>query len=392
MKDTMLTVKPLILCVHQGGELYGSDRSFLQAVEAFRQGWPDAIIHVLLAGDGPLRPLLLDVADAVFVRDLCVLRLAKPVATSLKCTVAAPYYLARASIDILRADLVYVNTTVIADYMLAARIAPQKLVIHAREIPKSRAMPIVRSLVLGSKAHVIFNSEATREAMALPMAQPQAVIHNGVDAIAGAHEPDVPDAFTSGRPLRIALLGRINNWKGQDLLVEAIARLPRDTQVRLRARIVGSTFQNVRAPVEALEQAIAAGGLSQVVTLEPFRDDPSEVYRWADICIVPSRLPEPFGRVAIEAMAYARPVIAAAHGGLVEIVEDGRSGWLVAPNDADALAAALRQVIDDPALVTQRSVGALVRFAAHFSATTMNRRLQEVLGGWIPQLRKACAA
>lgn len=388
----MPALKPLIFCVHQGGELYGSDRSFLQAVVALRQGWPDALIHVLLAADGPLRPLLLKVADAVFVRDLCVLRLAKPVATGLKSTVAAPYYLSRALIDIGRADLVYVNTTVIADYMLAARIAPQKMVIHAREIPKARAMPIVRSLVRISKAHVIFNSEATREAMGLPVAQPQAVIHNGVEAIAGAHEPLLPDAFTSDRPLRIALLGRINDWKGQDLLVEAIARLPHDAQVRLRARIVGSTFQNVRAPVEALEQAISAGGLSQVVTLEPFRDDPSEVYHWADVCIVPSRLPEPFGRVAIEAMSYARPVIAAAHGGLVEIVEHGRSGWLVEPNNVDALAAALLEAIGDPALVTQRSAGALERFAGHFSAMTMSRRLQDVLGGWIPRLQKVCAA
>ncbi|SEJ21323.1 Glycosyltransferase involved in cell wall bisynthesis [Sphingomonas sp. OV641] len=388
----MPTARPRILCIHQGGELYGSDRSFLQSVQALRQGWPDATIDVLLATDGPLHDPLSAVSDTVRVRDLCVLRLANPIATGLKSSVALPYYLGRAAADLARADLAYVNTTVIADYMLAGRVAPHKTVIHAREIPKTKAMPVVRSLVRASGARVIFNSQATRDALALPLTQPQVVIHNGVDAIADARLPDLPSAFTPDRPLRIALLGRINDWKGQDLLVDAIARLPRDAQVRLRARIVGSTFQNVSAPVEALEQAIAAGGLADVVALEPFRDEPGEVYRWADICVVPSRLPEPFGRVAIEAMSYARPVIAAAHGGLVEIVEHGRSGWLVAPNDADSLAAALAEAIDDSGAVAQRSHGALERFAGHFSAATMSSRLQDVLGGWIPRLCTSAAA
>lgn len=385
----MSTEKPVILCVHQGAELYGSDRSFLQAVGAIRKGWPNARINVLLAADGPLRSMLLNFADAVVVRNLCVLRLARPVITGIKSTVAAPYYLTRSAIDTAYTDLVYINTTVIADFMLAARIAPQKTVIHAREIPKPRALPIVRSLLRASKAHVIFNSRATCEAMQLPKWQPQAVIHNGVEPIHSAHEPDLPDAFTPARPLRIALLGRLNNWKGQDLLIEAIARLPRESQARLRARIVGSAFDNVGGPVEELQHAIVTNELLNVVTLEPFRDEPGEVYSWADLCVVPSRLPEPFGRVAIEAMAYARPVIAAAHGGLVEIVEDGRSGWLVTPNDPDALAGALLEAINNPTLVARCSAGALKQFSERFSAAGMNRHLQDVLGQWIPRLRDA---
>lgn len=115
------SARPRVLCVHQGGELYGSDRSFLASVEAIRAGWPDAHIKVVLAADGPLAALLRVMTDEVAVRDLCILRLANPLATALKSTVGLPYYVARAARDIAKADLAYINTTVIADFMIAAR-------------------------------------------------------------------------------------------------------------------------------------------------------------------------------------------------------------------------------------------------------------------------------
>jgi glycosyltransferase involved in cell wall biosynthesis len=380
------TRAPRILCVHQGAELYGSDRSFLQAVQAIRQGWPTAHVRVVLAVDGPLRPLLEPFADEVVTRDLWILRLADPLATGLKGTIGLPWYVGHAARDIARADLAYINTTVVADHMLAARFAARRSVIHVREIPKARAMPVVRGLCALSGAGLIYNSAATEAAFALPGPR-RAVIHNGIDAVPGATPPALPAAFTADRPLRVAMLGRINDWKGQDLLVAAAAALSAEDRARLRIRIVGSTFRDVREPIDALEAQIAAAGLTGVVTLEPFRDDPGEVYRWADLCAVPSRLPEPFGRVAAEGMAQGRAVIAADHGGLAEIVEHGRSGWLVAPNDAQALAAPLREAIADPALVTERGALALARFAGHFSADTMSGRLQSVLREWVPALR-----
>ena len=177
----MARARPHILCVHQGGELYGSDRSFLQAVQAIRSGWPDAWVRVVLAVDGPLRPLLAKVADEVIARDLCILRLANPVSTALKGTVALPWYLAQAARDIARADLAYINTTVVADHIIAARMAPAKSIIHVREIPKPRAMPVIRGLCLASGAGLIYNSAATRDALAMPAGRRQAVIPHGGD-------------------------------------------------------------------------------------------------------------------------------------------------------------------------------------------------------------------
>jgi glycosyltransferase involved in cell wall biosynthesis len=81
-----------------------------------------------------------------------------------------------------------------------------------------------------------------------------------------------------------------------------------------------------------------------------------EAWRRCAIGVVPSVWAEPFGIVVIEAMAAGRPVIASRSGGIAEIIEDGVSGVLVEPADAEALAAALRRLIDDPA--ERRRLGA----------------------------------
>jgi glycosyltransferase involved in cell wall biosynthesis len=76
-------------------------------------------------------------------------------------------------------------------------------------------------------------------------------------------------------------------------------------------------------------------------------DDLAELYSRADICVVPSLWAEPFGMVAVEAMASGRPVVASDIGGLADSVVDGVTGFLVPPGDAEALAGKLRTLLDD---------------------------------------------
>ena len=82
---------------------------------------------------------------------------------------------------------------------------------------------------------------------------------------------------------------------------------------------------------------------------------------------MPSILPEPFGLVAAEAMAAGRAVVAAAHGGLVEIVDDGVTGRLVRPRDAEDLARALDALLAEPDLADRMGRAGRERQRAHFS-------------------------
>ena len=375
-----------ILCVHQGGELYGSDRSFLQAVSAFREQFPTTRIDVILAADGPLAESLRRVCDEVRVRDLVVLRLANLGVTLLKCTVGLPYYVTRAYWDGRTADLVYVNTSVIADFMLAARLTPHRYILHVREIPKPKIMPFIRGLCGFSKAMILYNSLATAKSFDLSPDQRQAVIHNGSDPAERVPPLDLPVSFSPERPLRLSLLGRINNWKGQDLLVEALSLLSKDERAKVRVRIVGGVYGGTTELKDALEQQIKKAELGELVRVEPFKDNPGDVYAWSDVSVVPSRLPEPFGRVAIEAMSLGRPVIAARHGGLVEIVQHGQSGWLFTPNDPHALASIIQEILREPDVIRRLGDNALDRFSSNFSTQAMSEKLRGQVSQWM-QLR-----
>ncbi|MGZ6244138.1 MAG: glycosyltransferase family 4 protein, partial [Candidatus Binataceae bacterium] len=220
-----------------------------------------------------------------------------------------------------------------------------------------------------------FNSRATQAAYALPAARPQHVVYNGIATPADASSAD----YDGKRPLRLLMLGRINRIKGQDLLIEALALLPKDVAGRIDVLIVGDTFENDLARTQALHAAVRDAGLESVVRFEPFEADPAPLYRWADVVVVPSRLPEALGRVAIEAMAHQRPPLVAAIGGLTEIVEDRVTGWIVPPNDAQALADVLAQIVTQPANWRGYGEAGRARFCALFAAPIITRQLQSIV-------------
>lgn len=139
----------------------------------------------------------------------------------------------------------------------------------------------------------------------------------------------------------IMLPGRLTRWKGQSVLIEAARRLGRpDVRVLLVGDDQGRTGYR-----DELEAQIARIGAEGIIHLTgPCRDMPA-AYMLADVVVSASTDPEAFGRVAAEAHAMGRPVIASDHGGARETVIAGETGWLVPPGDADALAQALRTAL-----------------------------------------------
>jgi glycosyltransferase involved in cell wall biosynthesis len=364
-----------IVCVHQGYELYGSDRCFIDSVAALRDAWPQADIEVVLPREGPIVTPLRALATRVTIEPLFILRrrgFAKLIAT-------APFRLAAALRRAVRrmraADLVYVNTVMVVDYLVAARFFAAKTLVHVHEIPDGGKLALFRLLLRWTRAEAVFNSKATRAAYALPASRPQHVLYNGI----AAPQDESPARPDGTRPLRLLMLGRINRIKGQDLLIEALAQLPNCVARRLEVRIVGETFENDVAREQALHAAARDAGLASIVRFEPFQPDPTPLYRWADIVTVPSRLPEALGRVAIEAMAHGRPALVARIGGLPETVEDRVSGWIVPPNDAATLARTIVEIVTHPESWSDYGAAARARFEAVFAAPAIARQLQAIV-------------
>ncbi len=160
-------------------------------------------------------------------------------------------------------------------------------------------------------------------------------------------------------PLLLAM-GRLHENKAHDISLQALAQIP---HAYLWIAGVGPLEAMLRAQADAL-------GVAGRVRFLGWRTDPSALYRAADVCVFPSRH-EPLGNVVIQAWAHGLPVVAAASQGPKDLISDGRDGVLVPVDDPDAMAAATRQMLGDPALRARMIAAGKARVAADFSESAV---------------------
>nr|WP_272212242.1 glycosyltransferase family 4 protein [Marinicella sp. W31]MDC2878153.1 glycosyltransferase family 4 protein [Marinicella sp. W31] len=168
----------------------------------------------------------------------------------------------------------------------------------------------------------------------------------------------------AGQPL-VAIVGRITDWKGHRYLIEA---LPLAENKRFHLAIVGSGNASV---VDALKSLTGELGLESRVTITGSRRDIPAVMAAADVAVSASTRPEAFGRVAIEAQVMGTPIIATNHGGSLETVIDGKTGYLVAPANPAAFGAAIDAALSDPEALRAMGQTARAHVLTHFTVNTM---------------------
>lgn len=172
----------------------------------------------------------------------------------------------------------------------------------------------------------------------------------------------------TGRPL-LMLPGRLTRWKGQEIFLRSLL-LVKNTN--FQAVIVGDTEDNPSYTSE-LRNFIEQNNLADRVRLVGHCHDMPAAFLLADIVLsTSSSQPEAFGRTTIEAMAMGKPVIATAHGGSLETVVPGLTGWLVQPADPDELARAIEEALAmKQEQLKESGENGRHRVAAHFTAEAM---------------------
>jgi glycosyltransferase involved in cell wall biosynthesis len=167
---------------------------------------------------------------------------------------------------------------------------------------------------------------------------------------------------------RLLYLGRIDERKGIETAIEALALLDR------RARLVIDGAGDGRHAAELEELAGRLGVESRIeFTCSP-RERVPEAYAAADAVIFPVRWDEPWGLVPLEAMATGRPVVATGRGGSAEYLRDRANCLLFPPSDAAALAEALSELADDAELRARLRRGGF-ETAARFSERAFNEQV-----------------
>ncbi len=200
-----------------------------------------------------------------------------------------------------------------------------------------------------------------------------AVIPNGIDASAfgdRAHSQMALAAAAKPRS-RVITVANLRPEKSHETLIAAASQLSADFP-DVQFQVVGDGPR--RAELEAL---VRARGLERTVVFLGHREDVSDRLAAADVFVLPSKS-EAFPNGVIEAMAAGLPVIASAVGGLLDLIEPDRTGVLVPAGDADALAAALRRLLTDPALARRLGKAAEDQVRQRYSFERMVASFEEL--------------
>lgn len=379
-----------VLFVDHTGKLGGAELSLLDVARGVAEA------HVVLFEQGPFRDRLQDAGIPV---EVC------PAAESLQHVsragsliddvLALPHVTQLAWQLAQRArhfDVIYANSQKsMVVGALAALLARRPLVWHLRDLLTTDHFSewhcrLTTLIANWCATHVIANSQATAEAFQnRGGTAPISVVWNGID-------PAPFEAVTSqdverlrrqlgleGCPL-VGVFSRIAKWKGQHVLLEALADLP-----DVHALIAGDTlFQGDKPYKEALHRMARHYELEDRLHFLGFRDDVPRLMHLVDVVLHTSVAPEPFGRVIVEGMLAGKPVVASRAGGATEVLDVPRTGLLIPPDDPCALANALQRLYRNPQLAAEMGRQAKQRALQHFSVDRMQQDVRTILSEIAP--------
>ncbi|MGI9081115.1 MAG: glycosyltransferase family 4 protein [Thermoleophilaceae bacterium] len=380
-----------VLILHSSAGRYGADLQLLAIARGLdRARWKPLCV---LPERGELGELLEQAGAEVAVHPLAVLRrpLLTPLGTARLVRAAGVDRHAIGSIARERdVALVHSNTSVILSGGAIARAAGAAHLLHVCEIYEGAGgragaalWPALRGRMLRADALACISGAVAAQFGGSPRAF---VLHDGLprspEPVARGAARDLlgvpPDRFA------VALVGRVSDWKGQDVLARALAE-PALASIGAVGLVAGDPAPGAVVEAGRLDRLATALGVEDRLVRLGFRSDVDTVLGAADALVVPSKRPEPLSLVALEAAAAGLPVVASDHGGVTEIVRDGETGRLVPPGDPRALAAALRALADDPASAAEMGAKGRQDVAERFSLTRMLDELQAVYARLAPR-------
>jgi glycosyltransferase involved in cell wall biosynthesis len=279
-------------------------------------------------------------------------------------------------------DVIYANTPkALVVGAIASLISRKPLVYHLHDIISadhfSRANQTLMIILANTAKLVIANSQAAQQAFVQAGGKTKSqVVYNGFavdrynvssDKITTLRQQlQVDDQFVVGH------FSRLSPWKGQHILLAALAACP----ANVTALFVGDALFGEDEYVQQLHQQVEQLGLKNRVQFLGFREDIPALMRVCNLVAHTSTAPEPFGRVIIEAMLSQRPIVAAAAGGAMELIEHEHTGWLTPPGDVAALTAIITQAQTTPIATAQVAQQGYQQAIDHFQLLPIQQQIE----------------
>jgi glycosyltransferase involved in cell wall biosynthesis len=373
-----------ILFLDQSGKLGGAELSLTDVAKSHREN-----CLVGLFADGPFRQLLEQHHIPVQVLATQQIKVTKDssLIDSLSSISSIAPLIAKVAKLAQNYDLIYANTQkALVVGALASVFSRRPLVYHLRDILSPDHFSRTNRYIAVTLANrfvslVITNSKATQAAFieAGGRAELTEVVYNGFEPdnynIQEANSHQVRQQLGLDRQFLVGHFSRLSPWKGQHILLEALAECPTD----VTALLVGDALFGEQDYVQYLHEQVAELGLEKRVRFLGFRSDIVPLMKACDLVAHTSTSPEPFGRVIIEAMLCGRPVVAAAAGGVVELVEIGKTGWLFSPGNSQQLAQIITTCRNQPDRAATIAHQAQIHATQRFELTATNQRISQLL-------------
>jgi glycosyltransferase involved in cell wall biosynthesis len=257
----------------------------------------------------------------------------------------------------MRIDIVHIHFGERSVRWLARNATGAKIVahVHGRILEPRGLTPVYFSARGADVVVAVSHAVASRV-----VGRPARVIYAGAAVPGSAFAP----RLTSPSGMVLGTAGRLIGLKGIEYLLGAAVILEREFPT-LRVEMAGSGPQ-----ARELEQRVERLGLASRVKFLGWVDDLRSVMEHWDVFVLPS-LEEGFPIAALEAMAAGLPVVASAVGGVPELIEDGKTGWLVPPRDVEALASRVGLLLNDPERRQEMAAAAQARVRDQFSLAQM---------------------
>jgi len=372
-------LKKNVLIINQSAELYGADKAILELIVNFPENFnPIVVLHE----EGPLKVLLEDMNVQVIKTSVIKVKrgILKPsFFIKLPFEVFNSFYKIKKNLKGAKIDFIHSNATSVfigAFYGFFFRIPHLWHVHEIIEKPKKIAQ-IYPSIINFFSKKVVFNSVATSNHFTkiLPKINSKStIIHNGQDRkkeeTSDTEIKNIRNSFSSDieGKIVIGLIGRISEIKGQHLLLEAFSILLKKYE-NIHLVFIGSPVKGKYEYIEKIHSKIKKLNLENNITIIDFQNNIWPYYDSLDISVVPSTEKESFGLVATESMLSKKPVVAANHGGLKEIVVHNETGLLFEANNPIDLINQLEKLIINKELRINFGINGFNRVKKIFSTT-----------------------
>lgn len=375
-----------ILLLHGSSDLYGASKILLHTVHMLhRRGHKPLVI---LSEEGPLVAALADAgAEIYFIRLGILRRKYKSLKGILnRCFVLRnAYFTLKRLIKEKNIQLVYSNTTAVLAGAFAAKSLGIKHVWHVHEIieqPKWLYF-ILGKLLNNLSDTVIIVSEAVFNSWRKYVSEEKlSLVYNGISY--GAYlQPDETNLLRNElgvdhNTVIIGMIGRVHYWKGQIYFLQIAAHLAKKF-TNLHFVLAGDAFPGYEYLYDEIKTIITKENIGPLVTNLGYRTTIPTIMRGLDILVLPSILPDPFPTVVLEGMASAKPLAATAHGGALEMVDDGITGVHIPVNQPEAAAKIIGRLIKDPSLRMKMGEAGRQKVLTNYSLEAFERKMIKVL-------------